>query len=143
MPTQARKFPPMLHRASAEIGAVEARNSVSVMSLRPLPQTYAMKDDDRESNAHAGTKIPTDAAPGVCRGADWRMRARLRLLKMHYESRVGHLGGNLSALDLLLSLYHDILTADDQFVLSKGHAAGALYVTLWSMGRLTEADLKP
>lgn len=61
---------------------------------------------------------------------------------MHYESRVGHLGGNLSALDILLTLYHDVLAADDQFVLSKGHAAGALYVVLWSIGRLSDDDLR-
>jgi transketolase len=76
------------------------------------------------------------------RGAAWRQRARLRLLQMHYESRVGHLGGNLSALDVLLALFHDVMTLDDQFVLSKGHAAGALYVALWTLGRLTEADLQ-
>jgi transketolase len=61
---------------------------------------------------------------------------------MHYESRVGHLGGNLSALDLLLALFHDVMGADDQFVLSKGHAAGALYIALWTLGRLSDADLK-
>ncbi len=61
---------------------------------------------------------------------------------MHYESRVGHLGGNLSALDLLLALFHDVMTDDDQFVLSKGHAAGAMYIALWTIGRLTDADLE-
>lgn len=71
-----------------------------------------------------------------------RARARARLLQMHYEAGIGHIGGNLSALDILLCLYHDILGPDDQFVLSKGHAAGALYITLWSLGRLTDADLK-
>jgi transketolase len=68
--------------------------------------------------------------------------AKLRLLKMHYESGVGHIGGNLSALDLLMCLYHRVLGPADAFVLSKGHAAGALYVTLWSMGRLADADLR-
>lgn len=67
--------------------------------------------------------------------------ARRRLLKMHFESRIGHLGGNLSALDALLVLHHRSMRADDVFILSKGHAAGALYVTLWSLGVLTEADL--
>ena len=71
-----------------------------------------------------------------------RQSARARLLQMHFESRVGHIGGNLSALDILLTVYHDCLTETDQFVLSKGHAAGALYVTLWSMGRLSDDDLK-
>lgn len=67
--------------------------------------------------------------------------AKLRLLRMHYESGVGHIGGNLSALDLLMCLYHRVLGPDDAFILSKGHAAGALYVTLWSMGRLLDEDL--
>jgi len=61
---------------------------------------------------------------------------------MHYESGVGHIGGNLSSLDLLLSLHHDILWPDDQFVLSKGHSAGAYYVTLWTTGRLPEEELR-
>src|SRR6266478_428565 len=71
-----------------------------------------------------------------------RALARSRLLQMHYEAGVGHIGGNLSALDILLCLHHDIMGPDDQFILSKGHAAGALYVTLWSLGRLTDDDLK-
>jgi transketolase len=68
-------------------------------------------------------------------------RARRRLLRMHYESRVGHLGGNLSALDAVICLHHQVMGPADQFILSKGHAAGALYVTLWSLGLLAEDDL--
>lgn len=67
--------------------------------------------------------------------------ARRRLLQMHYESRVGHIGGNLSCLDALLYLHHDVLDEQDVFVLSKGHAVGALYVTLWSLGTLSDDDL--
>ena len=67
--------------------------------------------------------------------------APLRLLRMHFEAGVGHLGGNLSALDILLAAYHMVLTTGDHFVLSKGHAAGALYVTFWTMGWLAEEDL--
>ena len=69
--------------------------------------------------------------------------ARLRLLRMHYESGVGHIGGNLSCLDLMLVLHQEVIGPDDQFVLSKGHAAGAYYVTLWSLGRLADDDLAP
>jgi len=69
-------------------------------------------------------------------------KAKLRLLQMHFNSRVGHIGGNLSALDILLTLYHDVLGTDDQFILSKGHGAGALYVALWSKGLLADDDLK-
>jgi transketolase len=61
---------------------------------------------------------------------------------MHYESRVGHIGGNLSCLDILMTLYHRVLQPDDTFVLSKGHSAGALYVTLWSRGLLTDEELR-
>ena len=67
---------------------------------------------------------------------------RKRLLQMHYESGVGHIGGNLSAIDAMLVLLHEYLSKEDQFILSKGHSAGALYVSLWSMGLLSDADLK-
>jgi transketolase len=69
-------------------------------------------------------------------------RARARLLKMHFESAVGHIGGNLSSLDLMVILHHEALGPSDQFVLSKGHSAGALYIALWTLGRLTDEDLK-
>jgi transketolase len=74
--------------------------------------------------------------------ADLIQRAKLRLLEMHYQSKVGHIGGNLSALDILISLYHFCLGTNDKFVLSKGHSAGALYVTLWTMGFLVDEDLR-
>jgi transketolase len=61
---------------------------------------------------------------------------------MHYEAKVGHIGGNLSCLDALMVLHHQVLGPDDLFILSKGHAAGALYATLWSLGRLDDAQLK-
>ncbi len=73
--------------------------------------------------------------------AELFQRAKLRLLQMHYESKVGHIGGNLSSLDILLSLYHFRLGQDDAFVLSKGHSAGALYITLWTRGALSDGDL--
>lgn len=84
-------------------------------------------------------------APGVIaqeNSADLIQRAKLRLLEMHYQSKVGHIGGNLSALDILISLYHFRLGTEDKFVLSKGHSAGALYVTLWTMGILQDDDLR-
>jgi transketolase len=70
------------------------------------------------------------------------LKAKLRLLQMHYESGVGHIGGNLSCFDVMMSLYHNVLRPLDKFVLSKGHSAGSLYVTLWSLGLLTDEDLQ-
>lgn len=67
---------------------------------------------------------------------------KLRLIRMHFEVKSGHLGGNFSCIDALMTLYHQVLQPDDRFVLSKGHSAGALYATLWSVGKLTDADLQ-
>ncbi len=64
--------------------------------------------------------------------------ARKRLLQMHYESGVGHIGGNLSCLDAMLLTLHEYVDANDRFILSKGHSAGALYIALWSLGRLSD-----
>ena len=60
---------------------------------------------------------------------------------MHRDANVGHIGGNLSAFDILMSLYHNVLDETDVFILSKGHAAGVLYITMWSLGYLKDYDL--
>jgi transketolase len=88
-------------------------------------------------NSHAG-------GYGLSRlGNEDLTSARKRLLQMHFESGVGHIGGNLSALDALMLLHHEFLRpGEDPFILSKGHAAGALYVTLWSKGLISEEDLR-
>jgi transketolase len=60
---------------------------------------------------------------------------------MHFESSVGHIGGNLSSIDAMLVVFHEFLRPQDRFILSKGHSAGALYTALWSIGRLQDEDL--
>lgn len=69
-------------------------------------------------------------------------RARSRLLRLHHEAQSGHLGGNLSCLEALIALHHALMRPDDRFILSKGHSAAALYVTLWSQGLLDEKVLQ-
>jgi transketolase len=68
-------------------------------------------------------------------------RAKRRLIEMHYRARVGHLGGNLSCIDAMMLVHHETMRREDRFILSKGHSAGALYVTLWSLGLLSDEDL--
>lgn len=68
-------------------------------------------------------------------------KAKKRLIQMHYESKVGHIGGNLSCLDMLLFLYLNKIKSGDDFVLSKGHSAGALYIALWMKGFIPEEEL--
>jgi transketolase len=70
------------------------------------------------------------------------LEARKRLLTMHFRSGVGHIGGNLSCIDAMCLVFHEYLRPADRFILSKGHSAGALYVALWSLGRLTDSDLE-
>ena len=76
--------------------------------------------------------------------------ARLRDLRMVYEAGLGHIGGEFSALDILTVLYHAVLRIDpqrpdwperDRFILSKGHAAAALYTTLAGAGFIEVAEL--
>ena len=64
---------------------------------------------------------------------------RLRDLQAVYEAGAGHIGGEMSSIDILTALYFRVLRLwpdqpkhpeRDRFVLSKGHVALALYVTL-------------
>ena len=69
---------------------------------------------------------------------------RQDILKMIYKSQSSHIGSSLSIVDLLAVLYgKKIITFDinnpsmvsrDKFILSKGHAAAALYATLANIG---------
>jgi transketolase len=79
--------------------------------------------------------------------ANWMRR---RLLKMIFDAGQGHPGGDLSATDVIATLYFDILRIDpnasaapgrDRFVLSKGHCTGALYSALAGAGFFPEAQL--
>jgi transketolase len=75
---------------------------------------------------------------------------RRRDLEMLYGARLGHVGGDFSAIDILVTLYFDVLRIDparpddperDRFILSKGHSAGALYTTLAHAGYFPVEEL--
>ena len=68
---------------------------------------------------------------------------RLDLLDMIYQSGSGHIGGSLSSLDILISLYHsDIFDfTKDHFILSAGHLACALYTVLASQNYFPKSKL--
>jgi transketolase len=87
------------------------------------------------------TAAPVGTEPPGKDFAETLRSTKLRLLRMHYESNAGHLGGNFSCIDALMVLHHLVLDPDDRFVLSKGHSAGALYATLWSLGKIHDAEL--
>ncbi|MBR1414654.1 MAG: transketolase [Prevotella sp.] len=71
---------------------------------------------------------------------------RKRLVEVVYRAKAGHIGGDLSCLNVMTALYFHVMknlapanptAADrDRFVLSKGHCVEALYVTLEAKGFL-------
>ena len=56
---------------------------------------------------------------------------RENILKRTYQAKSSHIGSCLSIVEILVILYFKILKNKDRFVLSKGHAALALYCTLY------------
>lgn len=75
---------------------------------------------------------------------------RQDIINMLTESSSGHPGGSLSCTDILVTLYFNEMRYDvnnpndenrDRFVLSKGHAAPALYATLSEAGFFPKEEL--
>lgn len=75
---------------------------------------------------------------------------RRHILNMVHAAGSGHPGGSLSATEILTALYFDVLQVDpenpqdpkrDRFVLSKGHAAPALYAALSERGFFPQDEL--
>jgi transketolase len=56
---------------------------------------------------------------------------RINILKLTYKAKSSHIGSCLSIVEILAVLYNKILKKKDRFILSKGHAALALYCTLY------------
>ena len=74
---------------------------------------------------------------------------RRRILKVA-SGKGGHIGGSFSAIDIILTLYTNILNYDlqnpkweerDRFILSKGHCSLALYAVLEEIGFLEPGEL--
>lgn len=68
---------------------------------------------------------------------DLRKKLALEILQLHKRAHAGHIGSSLSCLEILIYLYHEMVRPQDQVILSKGHAATALYVVLNHFGKLT------
>lgn len=78
-------------------------------------------------------------------------RARLLALDAVHTAASGHIGGSLSVIDTLTTLYFNVMRVDpadaknpdrDRFVLSKGHTTPALYPVLALRGYFPTEDLK-
>jgi transketolase len=82
---------------------------------------------------------------------DLARRVRCESLRMVHRARLGHPGGDLSAADILVTLYFGALRIDptqpqapdrDRFIMSKGHCSGALYTTLALRGFFSASELE-
>ena len=74
---------------------------------------------------------------------------RRSILEQSRRANVGHIGSCLSVADILAVIYSGVIRVEspddpdrDRFVLSKGHAALALYAALHASGRLSTALLE-
>jgi transketolase len=76
---------------------------------------------------------------------------RRTVVTMVDRAGLGHIGGDLSVTDILVTLFGAVLDVDptdptredrDRFILSKGHCAGALYATLAHRGFFATAELE-
>ena len=75
---------------------------------------------------------------------------RKQLIRMIFSAKGGHIGGSLSAVDILVSLFFQVMhyqpgrpddPARDRFILSKGHSVEGYYCTLAMAGFFPEARL--
>lgn len=76
---------------------------------------------------------------------------RRHLIDAVHHAGAGHLGGPLSAADILVALYFELLRIDpqdpqdpqrDRFILSKGHSSIGLYATLAMRGYFAVEELR-
>jgi transketolase len=102
------------------------------------------------------TETPFAALTTTAERAAWLKRKanwiRLSALTMNHHARLGHSGGDLSAADILATLFFGgVLRVDpaeprwpgrDRFILSKGHSAAAYYSTLAARGFFPLEQLK-
>ncbi len=64
-----------------------------------------------------------------------------RFLAMYKRAHAGHVGSSLSCAEILILLQHAWMRDDDRFVLSKGHAAAALYALLAEVNAIDPREL--
>lgn len=64
-------------------------------------------------------------------------KLRLKILGLHHGAGSGHIGCSLSCIDIMISILK-YKSAEDTFILSKGHAATALYTILNEIGEIPD-----
>lgn len=78
---------------------------------------------------------------GAAALSERRRECAMTMLELYSKVNSSHVGSSLSCLDILVDLCFYRMAEEDVLLLSKGHAAAALYTTLSLSGRLPEAGL--
>ena len=95
--------------------------------------------------------FPGKSEPDIQQLAKMAAHLRGTVIQMSHDAKSAHLGSSLSCLDILTAAYWHVLSIDpknptdkarDRFILSKGHAAMALYATLSNRGYFPVEELK-
>jgi transketolase len=88
------------------------------------------------------------ALPSRPTASEFALAIRRTVLELSRRANVGHIGSCLSVADILAAFYGGVLRIEDpdaeerdRFLLSKGHAALALYAALHLRGWVTEEQL--
>lgn len=71
-------------------------------------------------------------------------RLRMEIVKMVMRGKEGHIPSSFSLLEIIYSIYSGVLRKNfgDRFVLSKGHAAAALYVVLTEFNLISKIHIE-
>jgi transketolase len=94
-------------------------------------------NSSNDLNPHLASKVSPAELERIAR------QIRFKLVQMSHAAGTPHLGSALSCVDILVAAYWRVLRLDpqrpsdplrDRFILSKGHAATALYATLAHRG---------
>ncbi|MBZ9577554.1 transketolase [Patescibacteria group bacterium] len=61
-------------------------------------------------------------------------KIRRKVIDLLYKHKACHLGSCMSCIEIIVALYFKVMKPEDKFILSKGHAAAALYTVLAEKG---------
>ena len=76
---------------------------------------------------------------------DLSPKIRANILHLIHDAKSGHPGGSLSSVEIMLSLYFNVMNRDprdpdhDRFILSKGHVAPLFYSVLMEAGYIPQS----
>ncbi len=90
----------------------------------------------------AGELASEDVAQECAMLVNRAFSVKKRFLAMYRRANAGHIGSSLSCAEILVFLQFAWMQGEDTLVLSKGHAAAALYSTLAEADRLTDAQIE-